>query len=254
MRPDMAKVIVERPRFDSRDPAQKKGYQKQLQLIGIDYASREKMLGLWRGQGRWFNEHLGPMRRFLRSQAGRPWNKVHQELCEFVSFDNVVQKHVLTHVYDYVQRVAVIKNGCVYHGEDFRRGSELAPGQMYVCPRTGILRTVRRSRSRPPLRKVMGNGLTQFLFRDNSRWEVQLRPRPKDPESLWDFWLERELADVTREVCRVTYGGDLFATSKRLLTRDEVRTLYRKARKQRESKRSRRSSTRQCPRKSVRNS
>ncbi len=55
----MAKVIVERDRaFNSREPAQKKGYQKQLQLLGIDYASREKMLGLWRGQGRWFNEHL----------------------------------------------------------------------------------------------------------------------------------------------------------------------------------------------------
>ncbi len=155
------------------------------------------------------------MRRFLRSQAGRPWNKVHQELCEFVSFDNVVQNMVLTHVYDYVQRVAVIKNGCVYHGRGSRRGSELARGRCYVCPRTGILQTVRRSRSRQPLRKVMGNGLTQFLFRDNSWWEVQLRPRPKDPESLWDFWLERSWPTSHVKCGRVTYGGDLIATSKR---------------------------------------
>ncbi len=30
------------------------------------------------------NEHLGPMRRFLANERGRPWNKVHQDLCEHV--------------------------------------------------------------------------------------------------------------------------------------------------------------------------
>src|SRR5262245_27860576 len=102
MRSDMDKVIVERPRFRSRAPSRKKGYRKYLQRTGIDQLPvREPMLGRWHGMGKFLNEHLGPMRRFLRSNIGRPWNKVHQELCEHVSFENAVQAHVLTHIYDY---------------------------------------------------------------------------------------------------------------------------------------------------------
>lgn len=247
MRADMAKVIVERPRYGSRDPAQKKGYQKQLQRLEIDYVSRETMLGRWRGRGRWFNEHLGPMRRFLRSQVGRPWNKVHQALCEHVNFDNVVQKHVLTHVYQYVERIVMIRDGCVCRGEGLRRGRPLEPGQMYVCPQTGLLRIVKRSRSRRPLSRVMGPGLIQYLQRDNLWWEVQLRQYPVDPGELWDLWLECDVADLTLETCRLTYGGHLFAVSKRLISREEVRSLYRKVREQKSTKQASRSARSQCP-------
>jgi hypothetical protein len=103
MREDMDKVIVERPRVGSRMPSRKKGYRKSLQNVDADdLPNREPMLGRWRGREKCLNEHLGPMRRFLRSQVGRPWNRVHQELCEHVSFDNAAQKHVLTHVFDFV--------------------------------------------------------------------------------------------------------------------------------------------------------
>lgn len=69
MREDMDKVIVERPRIGSRLPSRKKGYRKYVQNTAIDNLPlREPMLGRWRGRERWLNEHLGPMRRFLRSR------------------------------------------------------------------------------------------------------------------------------------------------------------------------------------------
>jgi hypothetical protein len=57
----------------------------------------------------------GASLRFLRSNIGRPWNKVHQELREHVSFDNAVQAHVLVHIYEYVHlQVEVEEKATVY--------------------------------------------------------------------------------------------------------------------------------------------
>jgi hypothetical protein len=94
MRADMAKVIVERPRWGSDLPPKKKGYRRSLQKFDVaELPRREPLPGRWRGLQKSLNEHLGPMRRFLRSQVGRPWNKVHQDLCEHVSFDDVIRPH-----------------------------------------------------------------------------------------------------------------------------------------------------------------
>ena len=107
MRIDMAKVIVERPRWGSDLASKKKGYRRSLQKSDVaDLPRKEPLAGRWRGMQRALREHLGPMRRFLRSNLGRPWNKVHQELCENVSFNNVVQRHILAHVFEIVQRHA----------------------------------------------------------------------------------------------------------------------------------------------------
>ena len=48
------------------------------------------------------NEHLGPLRRYLSSQVGRPWDKVYAEICAHISVDSAVQDHVRDHVFDYV--------------------------------------------------------------------------------------------------------------------------------------------------------
>jgi len=233
MRADMAKVIVERPRFGSRLPSRKKGYRKFVQRVPLeDQPQREPMLGRWKGCQRNLNEHLGPMRQFLRSNIGRPWNKVHKDLCEHVSFNNPVQAHVLTHVYQYVnQHVEVMDSAhVVLVFPAWAYGHRLGPGEMYICPRTGLLKAVRPDRRRSPRTRIPGEGLVQYLWRDNVWWEVQLRHLPDDPEELWDVWLERDVADLTAEDSRVAYGGKLFAVSKRPLNREETKQLYRKLR------------------------
>lgn len=147
MRHDMAKVIVERPRWGSRLKSRKKGYRKYLQKSDIaDLPRREPLPGRWRGLQRCFSEHLGPLERFLRSNIGRPWNKVHQELSQYVSFDNVVQKHILTHVYDFVVLHVAVVRGELVRAHRWER--KLGPGQMYVCPRTGLLRATPRTKRR----------------------------------------------------------------------------------------------------------
>lgn len=237
MRADMAKVIVERPRYGSRLRSRKKGYRKYIQKTSLeDLPRHESLLGRWRGLGKCLNEHLGPMRRFLRSQVGRPWNKVHQDLCEHISFDNAVQKHVLTHVFDYVHRLVEVRDGVVYNRERWRHGLALRAGEMYVCPRSGVLKVVRAKQKTCLPKRVQFAPLIQYHWRDNVWWEVKLRNLPTDPAELWDIWLEQAVAKLTEAALVPVYGGKIIAVSKRLMSREEVRELKRKIRADRRRK------------------
>jgi len=110
MREDMAKVIVERPRYGSRkattdDP---KGWNKKK--FGNshpdmeDLPSKESMsAGRKHGYDRkQLNEHLNPLYRYLDKQVGRPWDKVYSEICERIRLTSTVQRHILQHVDQHV--------------------------------------------------------------------------------------------------------------------------------------------------------
>lgn len=91
------------------------------------------------------NEHLGPLRRWLLSQAGRPWDAVYSELRAGISTRNAVQLHIWQHAEHYVARHVEIVQGKPYHlpGHgwvwlDRMVHSRYCP--VYVCPKTGILR------------------------------------------------------------------------------------------------------------------
>lgn len=114
MRPDMAKVIVERPRFGSRMRGYAKGYQRQQRRVRLDeLPKRERMKQAkhWKS----LNEHLGPLRRYLLKQVGRPWDKVFAEISEHISRDSAVQDHVRDHVYDYVAVNVVTVDGALFY-------------------------------------------------------------------------------------------------------------------------------------------
>lgn len=231
MRQDMDKVIVERPRIGSRMKSRKKGYRKYLQSTPLEeLPSREPMLGRWKGRSKWLNEHLGPMRRFLRSNLGRLWNDVHSELCEHVSFENAVQSHVLDHIYDFVHRRVELREGQIISISEWGYSRALRLGEMYICPRTTILKEVNRRKTRTPPARVQIDAVTQAIKRENDWWEVRVRHLPDDPGDLWDVWLERDVADLTQELCIANYGGKLFAISKRPLKPNEVKQLRKKIR------------------------
>lgn len=228
MREDMAKVIVERPRYGSRLPSRKKGYRKYVQSSVLeDLPAREPLPGRWKGRQRCLNEHLGPMRRFLRSRLGRPWNKVHQELCEHVAFENAVQKHVLTHVFDFVEQHVELRGRDVIAAAGWRRGRALPRGQLYVCPRSGLLKEVRRRPPRARRVRIQAAPQVQYHCRDGRWWELRLVRRPDDPAEQWDVWLERSIAALSVATCLAAYGGKLFANSKRPLSAREARRVLR---------------------------
>lgn len=136
MRPDMAKVIVERPRLGGglRRP---KGLRKRERLALVDLMpAREGYRRRWTSGTKDLNEHLAPLRRFLQSQAGRPWNKVHSEISRHLRLDSAVQSHVLDHLRDYVETNARLVDGVVCNalGEPLL-ARRWCRALFYVCPR-----------------------------------------------------------------------------------------------------------------------
>ena len=98
MRKDMAKVIVERPRRGSRGPF-KHGRRKNIPLDALPTKTgiRRSEHGAGR-ELRELNEHLGPLKRYLRKQVGRRWDDVYRDISENLRVTNAVQQHVRDHV------------------------------------------------------------------------------------------------------------------------------------------------------------
>jgi hypothetical protein len=98
MRDDMYKVIVERPR---------RGGGAAFKSEGRIYRNSEETapkIGMKKGHVRrkWLNENLSPLKRFLASQIGRPWNKVYSELSNGIDRRNTVQDHIYAHIEQFV--------------------------------------------------------------------------------------------------------------------------------------------------------
>jgi hypothetical protein len=245
MRSDMAKVLVERPRVGSRNRGVAvKGYRKRLRKLldsGDGPPAREGIERL-HGGTKFFNEHLGPLRRYVGSQIGRPWDKVYSEICERVDRGNVVQKHILTHLYDYVlTRVILIDGEPCYGGVEYFRSHlygrplrELDLRQLcYVCPKSGILKRVPpRRRPQPPRGpkppayvRVSDRLQCRFIA---GRWElVTLAPLPdawhRAKAGQVDVVLKKPVHALDESEARAAYGAAVYAESRRVLRKSELR-------------------------------
>jgi hypothetical protein len=143
MREDMNKVIVERPRRGK---------------YGEDRAARRRddfegpaFLGMRAGYGyRSLNENLAPLRRYLRAQVGRPWNKVFSEICTGIDGRNTVQQHIRQHIDDFIATKVELRDGKLADLQDrwrFMRESGGLSQELYVDPRSGLIRINKRYRA-----------------------------------------------------------------------------------------------------------
>jgi hypothetical protein len=148
MRADMAKVIVERPRGGGWGAD--KGYQRRLRRYSDDPPRREVIKARWNRGSKILNEHLGPLRRYLDRQVGRPWDKVFSEICAHISRNSAVQDHVRDHVAQYVAVHVILVDGVPYSGDGDRNYGRplehLRFRRWYVCPLTGLLRRIKGKR------------------------------------------------------------------------------------------------------------
>ena len=143
MRKDMAKVIVERPRIGHSKRWVKPGRTRPL----VDdegqplRASAREPKGAAR-KTKTLNENLSPLRRYLESNVGRPWNKVYSELSEHLKVTSAVQQHVREHVEDFVAVKTRMRSGEVFVTMRWGRDVALREShqRLYVHPRTGLLR------------------------------------------------------------------------------------------------------------------
>ena len=229
MRADMAKVIVERPRVGSRAKQAAKGYQKRLQRYGLDEAPHRESIYARGGRSKSLNEHLGPLRRYLRKQVGRPWDKVFSEICEHIRVDSAVQSHVRDHLWDFVELQVVEVDGVPCYGSGWFSGRPIAQWgrqTLYVCPRTGLLReikTEKRPRRAVEVKHVRIDA-DRVWWRLGEIWfEVVFRALTTVTFDDWDHVLRMPAREVTASLAMRTYGALVYAAAKRQLNSREAR-------------------------------
>ena len=78
-----------------------------------------------------------PLRRYLHKQVGRPWNKVYSEICVGLKAGHPLHDHLKRHVLELVcfENPASAKRSC-------------GNADLFVDPRTGILRAMKPRRRR----------------------------------------------------------------------------------------------------------
>lgn len=254
MRGDMDKVIVERPRPGSSRHVARRFRRLDPRCIEVSedaddvFPSRighRRAAALGRGR-KWLNENLAPLRRYLESQAGRPWNDVWSEICANISLDNTVQKHVRDHVKDFVAVNTSIHDGTImtvsrYGGPQPLTGSHWM--RLYVDPQTGILQRIpstlswRAERKRAPARveaeaslrmRVLAPNRQLHLLDDGNWWEITLARsgeihRTTHQHEIADVVDRAGLSLLPREERYRRWG--VYAIAKRPLSRREIKAL-----------------------------
>jgi hypothetical protein len=242
MRSDMAKVLVERPRVKGASFRKPKGYKKRVRKLLDAGDSPPVYEGIKRPHGhatKHFNEHLGPLRRYVQSQVGRPWDRVYSEICERVDRGNVVQKHILTHLFDYVVVNTVLLDGEPCRGEPqwgHQYGEPLRTSarrdRWYVCPKSGLLRKSKyvphdyRKEPVPPRTVKLNN--KQVCVDRGDHWElisVALVARA-DPQDVpaYDVVLQRHIDGKAKCAGEVVegLGRSKYAVRRRVLSRKDL--------------------------------
>ena len=241
MREDMAKVIIERPRYGSWMRARhRKGYHRQQQRIKPeDQPKREGIAEPYRGNRKNLSENLAPLRRFLQSNVGRPWDKVFSEICARINRNSAVQDHVRDHVWDFVALHVVLIDGLPCYGTGRRYSEPLGTGwrwpPFYVCPRSGLLKRVRvrRPKRREPVAspKPIPVGKSRFCVWLDGGWHLaEVEPFPAyfyrdrlylDPTAQHDVLL----GPITRHEAKRHYGREVYAVTVRRLRQEELKHL-----------------------------
>lgn len=140
----MHKVIVERPRSNP-GPA-KKGRCANLPDEYLPKFEGIKRPYRWRKGQR---DLFGPLRRWLQSQVGRPWNDIYSEACTVIHPDDYVRVHVKTHLLEFVVRDTFMHDGQVCVLDTSYQGgpvpvseSRYGRARFYVHPETGLLQVI----------------------------------------------------------------------------------------------------------------
>lgn len=156
MRSDMGKVVVERPRRGSGNPnikSKMKFRGPNIDLDKVDETVSTNKIGHKTLRGhkigynrKELNEHLNPLKKYIRTNCGRPWNDVFSEICKTVPVNSILGHHIINdHLYQYVEVNTIMKDGdvyCVENGREYKAKDHTYSrwgAVAYVHPVTGIL-------------------------------------------------------------------------------------------------------------------
>jgi len=229
MRRDMAKVIVERPRYIEGINKGGKPYVKgdAEDLPKYEGMRRPHIIGY---SGKGLNENLAPLRRYLRSQVGRPWDKVFSEICENINVNSAVQAHIREHIGWYVEKDVIMVDGIPHTLSRYNGLTPLASNNawrvrehLYVNPETGILCLARdkKKKAEKPLLPIK-IGEHEFYDVINGNWFCV--------KTKWEETFSRDDYRYGREYrVKVVQRHELDSSGNKVLTTKYIQTYMYKA-------------------------
>src|SRR6185295_6875086 len=140
MRKDMHKVVIERPRWSPGPPKFGRAANLPDDLLPKYQGMRQPYKCR-----KAFTDLLGPLRRWLRAQVGRPWNDVYSEASAVIKPDSIVRLHIKTHMFQFVERNTFMHEGEVCVLDLSKRRPEpinsrrFGWNDFYVHPESGLL-------------------------------------------------------------------------------------------------------------------
>ena len=181
----LAENVIERPRRGLRISSRKVKGQKISLVKLTEEATTDGLLSPYlikpRNKTKSFSDCLGPLYRWLESHVGQYWDDVYSKLCKILDTTTLSGQHIVSHVWQYVERNVELINGFPYR----KSGSYRYPlghwyNRLYVHPETGILCLVERIPKEPKQKP------DDFVFVDAYHHYRKLD----------DLWYAIELADI----------------------------------------------------------
>lgn len=138
------------------------------------------------------NENLNPLRRFLNSRIGQPWDKVYSEIMSGLNLNNAIQFHVWQHLIKFGE----VQTKTYMEGNTVMASGVIGPESMttsygreefYVDPRDG---TLRKTKKNPRYRR-------ETVVSNDSYYD------PKKPltqyHKIGEVWYEFKFREATAE-------------------------------------------------------
>lgn len=159
MRKDMDKILVTTPRvgssmkngeIKSNRRKMREGRYSELS----SYSSMKPKSRKWDDR-KMLNEYLNPLVRYLQKNCGKPWDKVYSDICKNMDKRGAVKAHIFQHLFDYVEKNPVFRDGEVYTHSSVGLWPLYKTGYTFYVDPIGILKEPKRIR--PPWKKADNN-------------------------------------------------------------------------------------------------
>jgi len=233
----LGEVVIERPRGGWRLKTPP-GYKKTLQTMERYDDEGRKFESLRRrwveaNHVKWLSDNLGPLRRWLRSKVGQPWDDVYSELCQLINMGTLLGLHLKLHIFDFVQVDVVLIDGVPHHKHHNGYQTVLVnyrDTRFYVHPETGILCRVPKpvketSKKRDDL--VVIDEYHQYRQIKGIWYFLTLADLPSQ-QFVQDVVLQ---VRMTPQIAYSEYGKSVYAIRKQQCSKKEIKFIARQLQK-----------------------
>ena len=173
-----------------------------------------------RDKTKYLSDHLGPLRRLLRSQLGQPWDQVYSKIRREVKGNTMAGQHVLEHVSAYVCTAVEMvdgqpyaKGGVPWHWGNARLGRWR--NEFYVHPETGLLCLADVERKAQKVKQasdfVVVSDLFQYRLIDGIWYGIEFEAIAQCSKA-YDLLLKQEISCLE---ARQFYGSCIVSRQKR---------------------------------------